>query len=70
MAVTEPIGTDELQALGITPGHDLPGVGRNLQDHPAIGVHYQGRPETVAAPLTSLLCQEMRGGADRAPSCR
>ena len=29
--------------------HDLPGVGRNLQDHPAIGMHYQGRPETVAA---------------------
>ena len=34
--------------VGITPQHDLPGVGRNLQDHPAIGVHYQGRPETVA----------------------
>jgi choline dehydrogenase len=24
---------DELQALGIAPVHDLPGVGRNLQDH-------------------------------------
>jgi choline dehydrogenase len=40
---------DELRALGIAPIHDLPGVGRNLQDHPAIGVHYQARPETVAA---------------------
>jgi choline dehydrogenase len=48
---------DELQALGIggprSGGapfvHDLPGVGRNLQDHPAIGVHYQGRPQTIAA---------------------
>ena len=39
---------DELREVGITPRHDLPGVGRNLQDHPAIGVHYQGRPETVA----------------------
>jgi choline dehydrogenase len=41
--------SDELQSLEIAPCHDLPGVGRNLQDHPAIGVHYQGRPETVAA---------------------
>jgi choline dehydrogenase len=39
---------DELRALGITTRHDLPGVGRNLQDHPAIGAHYQGRPEAVA----------------------
>ena len=40
---------DELLALGIAPLHHLPGVGRNLQDHPAIGVHYQPRPETIAA---------------------
>jgi choline dehydrogenase len=40
---------DELRALGIAPRHDLPGVGRNLQDHPAIGVHYRARPETIAA---------------------
>jgi choline dehydrogenase len=40
---------DELQALSITPRHDLPGVGRNLQDHPAIGVHYKARDETIAA---------------------
>lgn len=39
----------ELRAIGIAPVHDLPGVGRNLQDHPAIGVHYQARPETIAA---------------------
>ncbi|MDB5571793.1 MAG: hypothetical protein JWN93_2976 [Hyphomicrobiales bacterium] len=25
---------DELKALGVTPVHDLPGVGRNLQEHP------------------------------------
>jgi choline dehydrogenase len=24
-------------------------VGRNLQDHPAIGVHYEAKPETIAA---------------------
>ena len=40
---------DELRAAGIVPRHDLPGVGRNLQDHPAIGVHYSARPETIAA---------------------
>ena len=25
---------DELRAVGVTPAHDLPGVGRNLADHP------------------------------------
>jgi choline dehydrogenase len=40
---------DELQKLGITPRHNLPGVGRNLQDHPAIGVHFEAREETIAA---------------------
>ena len=39
----------ELRAAGITPRHDLSGVGRNLQDHPAIGVHYAGSPELLAA---------------------
>jgi choline dehydrogenase len=40
---------DELAANGIEARHDLPGVGRNLQDHPAIGVHYRATPETIAA---------------------
>jgi len=31
---------DELKAVGINPLHDLPGVGRNLQDHASIGVVY------------------------------
>jgi len=29
---------DELRELGIQVVHDLPGVGRNLQDHPSIGI--------------------------------
>ncbi|HEY5208811.1 MAG TPA: GMC family oxidoreductase N-terminal domain-containing protein [Stellaceae bacterium] len=29
---------DELRAVGITPIHDLPGVGRNLQDHAGVSV--------------------------------
>jgi choline dehydrogenase-like flavoprotein len=27
---------DELRAAGVTPRHELPGVGRNLQDHPFV----------------------------------
>jgi choline dehydrogenase len=30
----------ELGAVGIQPLHDLPGVGRNLQDHASIGIVY------------------------------
>ncbi len=40
---------DELRAQGIPPRHDLPAVGRNLQDHPAIGVHYQATKEMIDA---------------------
>jgi len=32
---------DELRALGIAPVHDLPGVGRNLQDHASIALLYE-----------------------------
>ena len=31
---------DELMQAGVTPFHDLPGVGRNLQEHPAAAVMY------------------------------
>lgn len=40
---------DELRMAGIAPVHDLPAVGRNLQDHPAIGVHYRAHHETIDA---------------------
>lgn len=33
---------DELRPLGITPVHALPGVGRNLVDHPAVTLRYRG----------------------------
>jgi choline dehydrogenase-like flavoprotein len=29
---------DHLREVGITPAHHLPGVGRNLQDHPAVSL--------------------------------
>ena len=32
---------DELSAVGVRPVHDLPAVGRNLQDHPLVPVIYQ-----------------------------
>jgi choline dehydrogenase len=32
---------DELAAAGVTPRHDLPGVGRNLQDHPFVTVIWE-----------------------------
>jgi choline dehydrogenase len=38
---------DELRELGIGPVHELPGVGRNLQDHPLIPLLYSGGPELV-----------------------
>lgn len=39
----------ELQGYGIAAKVDLPGVGQNLQDHPAIGVHYEATPATIDA---------------------
>ena len=35
----------ELRAAGITPTHELPGVGRNLHDHPRISISYAGTSE-------------------------
>jgi choline dehydrogenase len=35
--------TDQLEQLGIEVVHDLPGVGRNLQDHPAVPVLHATR---------------------------
>ncbi len=39
---------DLLEALGIEVQVELPGVGRNLQDHPALSVDYTGTPELTA----------------------
>jgi choline dehydrogenase-like flavoprotein len=33
--------TDELRAVGVEPRHELPGVGRNLQDHPFVSVIWE-----------------------------
>ncbi len=47
----------ELEAAGIDVAHSLPGVGKNLQDHPAVAVKYSGTPE-----LTSLLDEFVANG--------
>jgi choline dehydrogenase len=39
---------DEVRAAGVTPRHALPGVGRNLHDHPAICLEYAGTPGLIA----------------------
>jgi choline dehydrogenase len=38
---------DELRALGIDPVADLPGVGRNLQDHVVVAMTYQARGDVT-----------------------
>jgi choline dehydrogenase len=38
---------DELAELGIKSVHDLPGVGRNLSDHPAVGLAYHTHAPTA-----------------------
>lgn len=38
---------DDLRALGIPVIHDLPGVGKNLRDHPQTPIHIRTKPEIV-----------------------
>ncbi|MGH2533392.1 MAG: GMC family oxidoreductase [Thermomicrobiales bacterium] len=38
---------DQLQQVGVTPTHDLSGVGRNLHDHPSIFLTFAGSPELL-----------------------
>lgn len=44
---------DELEAVGVDVVHDLPGVGRNLHDHPLCGVVYEAG-EPIAPGATNL----------------
>ncbi|HTW29166.1 MAG TPA: choline dehydrogenase [Acetobacteraceae bacterium] len=41
---------DHLRAVGVAPVHPLPGVGRNLQDHPGIG----GVKQRCTQPITAV----------------
>ncbi|WJV48818.1 GMC family oxidoreductase [Streptomyces flavofungini] len=42
---------DELRRAGVAVRHDLPGVGRNLQDHPLCGLVYEARRPVPAGSL-------------------
>jgi len=61
---------DELSAVGITPVHHLPGVGKNLQDHLNINVHlqtngansYDGRGQFPIALIHGLRWLLLRSG--------
>jgi choline dehydrogenase len=55
---------DDLAALGVGVVADLPGVGRNLADHPAVSLDlgYAGRPEDVR--LFQLVATLHSDGAD------
>ncbi len=46
---------DHLESLSIPTVHNLPGVGENLHDHPAIGVHYGGGDQGYALSFSTLL---------------
>ena len=59
---------DQLRDLQIPIVHELPGVGENLHDHPAVAVHYEGGhggrglslatlPKLAAAPFQYLLAR-------------
>lgn len=49
---------DDLKPLGITPIHHLPGVGKNLRDHPSIKLEFAGK-EKARRVLTEF---EAAGG--------
>ena len=65
---------DELAALGITPVHSLPGVGRRLTDHVTIPLLYWGREELDRAmddfEATGWLPDEQALGKTRSSRCR
>jgi len=42
---------DELRENGITPLVDLPGVGKNLMEHPLVWIHFQARSKTMVEQL-------------------
>ena len=41
---------EELRPLGISPVHDLPGVGRGMKNHPSVSIVFRSHPEHHLAP--------------------
>jgi len=46
---------DDLRALGIPVAADLPGVGRNLQDHPKLSIRWRGTTTLPGSTVTAGL---------------
>jgi choline dehydrogenase len=46
--------SDEIERAGIRPIHDLPGVGKNLQDHPMVSVGYLCTKPVAMATAESI----------------
>jgi choline dehydrogenase len=53
----------ELQALGVTPVHDLPAVGENLQDHLEVYVQYASKQPVSVAPAMKMRNRPKVGAA-------
>jgi choline dehydrogenase len=62
-----------LRSIGIAPIHDLPGVGRNLHDHPAVELVYSGTDELIerltAFAVDHWLPEEQTIAKARSSSC-
>ncbi|MBN9743152.1 choline dehydrogenase [Amycolatopsis sp. A1MSW2902] len=54
----------ELRAAGVEPLHDLPDVGRNLQDHAGCFLSFSSRAEPVPGPDTSAEERRLREHGD------
>jgi choline dehydrogenase len=65
---------DELRALGIAPAADLPGVGRNLHDHPAVYLKFAGTGQAIesleAFARQGVLVAEQSLAKLRSPRCQ
>jgi choline dehydrogenase len=59
---------DHLRSCGIPVVHDLPGVGKNLHDHPRIGLRWNGRTTLPGSSVSAgLLTHSVRGVNPSAP---
>ncbi len=66
---------EELRTSGVEPIQNLPGVGRNLHDHPAMYLKFSGAPELIQALRTfeekgGVLMAEQTIAKLRSPFCQ
>ncbi|MDQ1182896.1 MULTISPECIES: GMC family oxidoreductase N-terminal domain-containing protein [Agrobacterium] len=62
---------DELRQIGISPRHDLPGVGKSLQDHLNIPVSfYSKKPMGIGAWTEEIMNESMKEWQDRRSGMR